>query len=131
MFCIQLTNNMKALLCSCRYIIDLVTFQRYRYVLYNTRSCPLTTRQYPRIFGWNTPFQQDFQVMLITPYKEANQLQSSCISLPTATVPVVTPHMYVANQVRAHDVHFSCVVCLLFHVCTSKLRVTVPAQASF
>ena len=29
--------------------------------------------------------------MLITTYKEANQLQSSCISLPTATVPVVTP----------------------------------------
>ena len=28
--------------------------------------------------------------MLITTYKEANQLQSSCISLPTATVPIVT-----------------------------------------
>ena len=28
--------------------------------------------------------------MLITTYKEANQLQSSCISLPTATVPAVT-----------------------------------------
>ena len=27
--------------------------------------------------------------MLITTYKEANQLQSSCISLPTAAVPVV------------------------------------------
>ena len=29
----------------------------------------------------------------IITYKEANQLQSSCISLPTATVPVVTPHV--------------------------------------
>ena len=31
--------------------------------------------------------------MLITTYKEANQLQNSCISLPTATVPVATPHV--------------------------------------
>ena len=38
------------------------------------------------------PLQQDFQVMLITTqYKEVNQLQHSCISLPTATVPLVTP----------------------------------------
>ena len=36
--------------------------------------------------------------MLITTYKETNQLQSSCISLPTATVPVVTPHMYIVWQ---------------------------------
>ena len=31
--------------------------------------------------------------MLITTYKEANKLQSSCILLPTATVPVVTLHV--------------------------------------
>ena len=48
---------------------------------------------------------------LITTYEEANRLQSS---LPTATVPVVTPHVYacsVANQVRACDVHLS-VLCV-------------------
>ena len=45
------------------------------------------------MFSMTTPLQQDFQVMLITTYKEANQLQSRCISLPTATVPVVTPHV--------------------------------------
>ena len=42
---------------SYRYTIGLVTFQRYRYVLYNTRSYPLTTRQYPRIFGMTMPLQ--------------------------------------------------------------------------
>ena len=31
--------------------------------------------------------------MLIATDKEADQLQSSCISLPTATVAVVTPHV--------------------------------------
>ena len=31
--------------------------------------------------------------VLLGTYKEANQLQSSCISLPTATIPVVTPHV--------------------------------------
>ena len=51
--------------------------------------------------------------MLITAYKEANQLQSSCVSLPTATVPVVTLHVYsVTNQVQARDVHLSCVACV-------------------
>ena len=42
---------------SYRYIIGLVTFQRYRYALYNTRSYPLTTRRYPRLFGMTTPLQ--------------------------------------------------------------------------
>ena len=51
--------------------------------------------------------------MLITVYKEANQLQSSCTSLPTATVPVVTLHVYnVANQVQARDMHLLCVTCV-------------------
>ena len=57
--------------------------------------------------------------MLITTYKEANQLQSSCISLPTVTVPVVIPHVFsVINQVQARDVHLSCVVCVfaILHV---------------
>ena len=40
-----------------------------------------------------TPLQWDFQAMLIAMYKEANWLQSSCISLPIATMPVVTPYM--------------------------------------
>ena len=85
---------MKTLPCSSyRYIIGLVTFQRYRYVLYNIRSYPLTTREYPRMFGMTTPLQKDYQAMLNTTYKEANQLQSNCSSLPTATVPVVTPHV--------------------------------------
>ena len=50
-------------------------------------------RGYPRIFGMTTPLQWDFQAMLITMHKEANRLQSCCISLPIATVPVDTPHM--------------------------------------
>ena len=49
------------------------------------------------MFDMTTPLQYDYQAMLIKTYKEtykeANQLQSSCISLPTATVPVVIPHM--------------------------------------
>ena len=45
------------------------------------------------MFDMTMPLQYDYQVMLIKTYKEANQLQSSCISLPTATVPVVTPYM--------------------------------------
>ena len=71
--------------------------------------------------------------MFITTYKEANQLQSSCISLPTATVPVVTPHVTcsVANQVRAYDVHLSCVVRLFSCVRTPKLCATVHAHTSF
>ena len=40
-----------------RYMIILVTFQRYRYALYNTRSYPLTTREYPRMFGMTMPLQ--------------------------------------------------------------------------
>ena len=49
---------MEALPCSSYcYIISLVTFQRYRYTLYNTRSYPLTTRGYPRIFDMTTPLQ--------------------------------------------------------------------------
>ena len=51
------------------------------------------TREYPRMFGMTTALQSNYQAILITTYKEANQLQSSCISLPTATVPVVTPHV--------------------------------------
>ena len=85
---------MKTLPCSSyRYIIGLVTFQRYRYALYNIQSYPLMTREYPRMFGMTTPLQWDYQAMLITTYKEANQLQSNCITLPTATVPVVIPHV--------------------------------------
>ena len=62
--------------------------------------------------------------MLITTYKEANQLQSSCISLPTATIPVVTPHVYsVANQVQARDVHFSCVTCVCYPACAYQNHV--------
>ena len=60
--------------------------------------------------------------MLITTYKEANQLQSSFISLPTATVPVVIPHEWCgqANQVRAHDVHLSCVACVCYPTCAHQ-----------
>ena len=60
--------------------------------------------------------------MLITTYKEANQLQSSCISLPTATVPVLTPHCSVANQVRAHDVYLLCVTCVCYPTCACQNR---------
>ena len=45
------------------------------------------------MFGMTMPLQWDYQAILITTYKEANQLQSSCISLPTATVPAVMPHV--------------------------------------
>ena len=55
---------------------------------------PLTTRGYPNIIGKTMPLQYDFQAMLITTYKEANQLQNSCISLPKATVSVATSHAY-------------------------------------
>ena len=62
--------------------------------------------------------------MLITTYKETNQLKSSCILLPTATVPVVTPHVYsVANQVQAHDVYLPCVMCVSYPVCARQNRV--------
>ena len=62
--------------------------------------------------------------MLITTYKEANQLKSSCILLPTAIVPVVTPHVYsVANQVQVHDVYLSCVVCVCYPVCACQNHV--------
>ena len=71
MYCILRTNNGKTLPCSSyHYIIGLVTFQRYRNALYNTQSYLLTTQGYPRIFDMTTPLQQDFQVMLITTYKE-------------------------------------------------------------
>ena len=40
-----------------RYIIGSVTFQRYGYTLYNTRSYPKTTQKYPRMFGMTTPLQ--------------------------------------------------------------------------
>ena len=78
------------------------------------------------------PLQWDYQAMLITTYKEANQLQSSCISLPTATVHVVTPHMQ-CGKPSASLWHASlvCGVCLLFCVRTTKLCATVPAHASF
>ena len=80
---------MKTLPCSSyRYIIGLVTFQGYRYALYNTQSYPLMTQKYPNMFGTTTLLQSDYQAVLITTYKETNQLQSSCISLPTATAPV-------------------------------------------
>ena len=62
--------------------------------------------------------------MLITTYKETNKLKSSCISLPTATVPVVTPHVYsVANQVLVQDVRLSCVMCVCYPVCARQNRV--------
>ena len=49
---------MKTLPCSSyRYIISLVTIQRYRYALYNTLSYPLTTQEYPRMFGMTLPLQ--------------------------------------------------------------------------
>ena len=38
-------------------VIGLVTFQRYRYALYNTRYYPLTTQEYPRMLGMTTPLQ--------------------------------------------------------------------------
>ena len=63
------------------------------FVLYNnTRPYPLMTRGYPSIFK-TIPVQYNSEAMLITTYKEANQLQHSCISLPTTTVPVVTSHV--------------------------------------
>ena len=43
------------------------------------------TQGYPRIFNETTPLHKDFQVTLITTYKETNQLKNSCISLPTTT----------------------------------------------
>ena len=49
---------MKTLLCnSYRYIIGLVSFQRYGYTLYNTQSYPLMAQEYPRMFGMTTPLQ--------------------------------------------------------------------------
>ena len=71
--------------------------------------------------------------MLITTYKQANQLQSSCISLPTVTVPVVTPHVYsVANYSKCKLM--MCIshvlrVCLLSHMCMPKSCATVHAHA--
>ena len=66
--------------------------------------------------------------MLITTHKEANQLQSSCISLPTATVPALYS---VANQVLARDMHLSCVACVCYPACAPKPHATVCAHASF
>ena len=49
---------MKTLPCSSYcYIIGLVAFQRYRYALCNTRSYPLMTQEYPRMFGMTMPLQ--------------------------------------------------------------------------
>ena len=63
--------------------------------------------------------------MLITTYKEADQLQSSCISLPTATVPVVTPHVQCGklNIVQVSDMHLSCITCVCYPVCACQNRV--------
>ena len=58
--------------------------------------------------------------MLIKTYKEANQSQSSCISLPTATVLVVTN---VANQVQARDMHLLCVACVCYPTRARQNRV--------
>ena len=33
-------------------------------------------------------------------YKEVSQLQHSCFSLPTATIPVVTPHIAIVWQTK-------------------------------
>ena len=55
--------------------------------------------------------------MLITTYKEANQLQSNCISL--------LHHMCsVANRVQARDVHLSCVayVCYPAYACQNRVQ---------
>ena len=38
-------------------------------------------------------FNFNFRAILITTDKELDQLQNSCISLPTSTVPVVAPHV--------------------------------------
>ena len=63
--------------------------------------------------------------MLITTYKEANRLQSSCISLPTATVAVVTPHVQYGklNIVRVSDMHLSCITCVCYPACAYQNRV--------
>ena len=60
--------------------------------------------------------------MLITTYKEADQLQSSCISLPTATVPVVTPHVQCGklNIVRVNDMHLSCITYVCYPACACQ-----------
>ena len=63
------------------------------FALYNTWSYPLMTWGYPSIFSKTAPLQYNFQVMLITTHKEANQLQNSYISLPTDTIPVATSHI--------------------------------------
>ena len=62
------------------------------------------TQGYASIFSKTTPLQKDFKVMFITTYKEVNQLQCSCISLPTTTVPVVTPYMYIVWQTKCEFV---------------------------
>ena len=49
--------------------------------------------------------------MLIITYKEAN------------TVPVVTPHMLCGKQMRACDVHLSCVMSVCYLACTRQNRV--------
>ena len=60
--------------------------------------------------------------MLITTYKEANQLQSSCISLPT--LPYLNLHhtCSVANKVRARDMHLSCVARVCYPACAQQNR---------
>ena len=55
--------------------------------------------------------------MLITTYKEANQLQSSCISLPTANVPVVIPYVWCGKPSASLYVHLSCIACVCYPAC--------------
>ena len=61
--------------------------------------------------------------MLITTYKEANQLQSSCISLPTLLYLYLHNTCSVANKVQACDVHLSCAARVCYTACAWQNRV--------
>ena len=109
-------------------------------MLYNTPSYPLTTQGYPSIFSKTMPLQWDFQAMLITTYKEANQLQHSCILLPTATVPVAS-YTYCTCSYTTHLVLqtkcelMTCTFCVL-HAFTGScahatFHATVRAHTNF
>ena len=52
---------------------------------------------------------------------EAAQLQNQCISLSIHVYCTCTPHGSVANQVWAHDVHHSCVMCVHWQSCACQI----------
>ena len=77
------------------------------FTLYNTRG-------YPSLFG------KAYKQCSLQHRKKPNY----CISLPTATVPVVTVHVHhtcsVASQVWSHDMHLLCVGCVNWPACACQ-----------